>query len=85
MPVSDLAAVGAAACWALTGLLSAGPASHLDALVFNRTRQLFVALLLGLYVLTSGSGHELQPGVLWPLLLPGFVVSSSATLCCSHA
>ncbi|MET3588846.1 drug/metabolite transporter (DMT)-like permease [Pseudorhizobium tarimense] len=73
MPIYELAAVGAAACWALTALLSAGPASHLGALVFNRTRQLFVALLLGLYVLATGSWRELQPDVLWPLLLSGFV------------
>ncbi|UVV70733.1 DMT family transporter [Brucella anthropi] len=73
MPIYELAAVGAAACWALTALLSAGPAGQLGALVFNRTRQLFVALLLGLYVLPSGSWHELQPDVLWPLLLSGFV------------
>lgn len=69
----ELAAVGAATCWALTGLLSAGPAGYLGALAFNRTRQLFVAFLLGLYVLASGTWRELQPEVLWPILLSGFI------------
>jgi drug/metabolite transporter (DMT)-like permease len=73
MPMYELAAVAAATCWALTGLLSAGPAGHLGALAFNRTRQLFVAFLLGLYVLASGTWRELQPEILWPLLLSGFI------------
>jgi len=73
MPIYELAAVGAATCWALTELMSAGPAGYLGALVFNRTRQLLVAFLLGLYVLASGTWRELQPEVLWPLLLSGFI------------
>lgn len=73
MPIYELAAVGAATCWALTALLSAGPAGHLGALAFNRTRQLFVAFLLGLYVVASGTWRELQPEILWPLLLSGFI------------
>jgi uncharacterized membrane protein len=73
MPMFELAAVGAATCWALTGLLSAGPAGYLGALAFNRTRQLFVAFLLGLYVLASGTWQEFQPEVLWPILLSGFI------------
>jgi hypothetical protein len=64
MLIYELAAVGAATCWALTGLLGAGPAGYLGALAFNRTRQLFVASLLGLYVLASGTWRELQPEVL---------------------
>ncbi|AXV18237.1 EamA family transporter (plasmid) [Neorhizobium sp. SOG26] len=73
MPIYELAALGAATCWALTGLLSAGPAAHLGALAFNRTRQLFIAVLLGLYVLASGTWQDLQPDILWPLLLSGFI------------
>lgn len=73
MAIYELAAVGAAACWALTALLSAGPAAHLGALAFNRTRQLFVAFVLGLYVLASGTWRDLQPDVLVPLLLSGIV------------
>jgi len=73
MPIHELAAVGAATCWALTGILSASPAGHLGALAFNRTRQLFVACLLLVYVLVSGTWRELQPDVFWPLILSGFI------------
>lgn len=73
MPIYELAAVGAATCWAMTGLLAARPAGHLGALAFNRTRQLFVASLLGVYVLASGTWRELQPEVLSALLLSGFI------------
>lgn len=73
MPIYELAAVGAATCWAMTGLLAARPAGHLGALAFNRTRQLFVASLLGGYVLASGTWRELQPEALSALLLSGFI------------
>lgn len=73
MAIYELAALGAATCWAMTGMLSAGPAGRLGALAFSRTRQLFVAALLGVYVLASGSWRELQPEALWSLLLSGFI------------
>ncbi|WP_296068104.1 DMT family transporter [uncultured Agrobacterium sp.] len=73
MPIYELAALGAATCWAMTGMLSAGPAGRLGALAFSRTRQLFVAALLGVYVLASGSWRELQPEALWSLHLSGFI------------
>lgn len=73
MLIYEVAAVAAAACWALTGILAAAPAGHLGALAFNRTRQIFVACLLGVYVLASGTWRELQPEVLWPLMLSGFI------------
>ncbi|MBB4408090.1 DMT family transporter [Agrobacterium radiobacter] len=73
MPIYELAAVGAATCWAITGLLAAGPAGRLGALAFNRTRQLFVAALLGVYMFASGSWRELQPEALSSLLLSGFI------------
>lgn len=73
MPVYELAALGAATCWALTGVISAGPSSHLGALAFNRARQVFVTLLLALYVLASGTWRELDSGDVGPLLLSGFV------------
>jgi drug/metabolite transporter (DMT)-like permease len=73
MLIYELAAIGAATCWALTGLLSAGPAGHLGALAFNRTRQLFVTVLLGFYVLVSGTWRDLQTEAVWPLILSGFI------------
>lgn len=73
MPLYELAAVGAATAWAVTGLLSAGPAGHLGALAFNRTRQIFVTGLLAVYVLATGSWRTFEPEVAVPLLLSGFV------------
>ena len=60
MPIHELAALGAATCWALTGLISAGPAGHLGAPAFNRTRQVFVTGLLACYVLATGVWRELD-------------------------
>ena len=73
MPLYELAALGAATCWALTGIISAGPANHLGALAFNRARQVFVTGLLALYVLASGTWRELDAGAVGPLLLSGFI------------
>ena len=42
MPIHELAALGAAICWALTGLLSAGPVAALGPFGFNLIRQGFV-------------------------------------------
>ena len=46
MPIYELAALGAATCWALTGVISVWPAGHLGAPAFNRLRQAFVTVLL---------------------------------------
>lgn len=73
MPIHELAALGAASCWALTGLISAGPAGHLGAPAFNRVRQIFVTGLLALYVLATGTWRELDAASIGPLLLSGLI------------
>lgn len=73
MPVYELAALGAATCWAITGIIAAVPAGHLGAIVFNQFRQVFVSLLLLAYVLISGIWRELDVNTLIPLLLSGFI------------
>ena len=73
MPVHELAALGAATCWALTGVISAGPAGHLGALAFNRLRQVFVTGLLAAYTLATGTWRELDASVIGPLLLSGLI------------
>ena len=73
MPLYELAALGAATCWALTGIISAGPAGHLGASAFNRARQVFVTALLAVYVLATGTWHELDPSNIGPLLLSGLI------------
>lgn len=73
LPVHELAALAAAACWSVTGLLAAGPAGHLGALAFNRLRQVFVTLLLAAWLFASGQMHQLQWNDVAPLLLSGLV------------
>jgi drug/metabolite transporter (DMT)-like permease len=59
LPIHEMAAIGAATCWALTGLIASVPAGHLGALVFNRLRQVFGTLFLAVYVLATGVWHSL--------------------------
>ncbi|WP_269585224.1 DMT family transporter [Roseibium sp. Sym1] len=69
----EAAALGAATLWALTGLLSAGPAQHLGAIAFNCTRMVLVALMLSAWVaLTTGWG-SIGNAHLLPLVLSGFI------------
>ncbi len=73
MPIYELAALGAATCWALTSLISAGPAGYLGAPAFNRLRQAFVALLLAGYVVVSGTWQQFNAGNLAAIILSGLV------------
>lgn len=73
MPIHELAAVGAAACWALTGMISSGPAGHLGALAFNRLRQVFVTGLLAIVVLATGSWQQLNADNIGPLAASGLL------------
>ncbi|MBD7993502.1 MULTISPECIES: DMT family transporter [Ochrobactrum] len=73
MPIYELAALGAAICWALTGLISAGPAGHLGAFTFNQMRQIFVSFLLMIYVVATGTWHQLSFATAIPLFLSGVI------------
>lgn len=73
MPIYELAALGAAICWAFTGLISAGPAGHLGALTFNQVRQIFVSCLLVIYVIATGTWQQIHSGNAFPLILSGFI------------
>lgn len=73
MPIYELAALGAAICWALTGLISAGPAGHLGAFTFNQMRQIFVSFLLIIYVVATGIWHQLTIATAIPLVFSGII------------
>jgi len=73
LPLHELAALGAAASWSVTGLISTGPAGHLGAPAFNRLRQLAVTGLLAVYVAAAGIWRELDAAMALPLALSGFV------------
>lgn len=73
MPIYELAALGAATCWALTALISTSPAGHLGAPAFNRVRQIFVTLLLAVYVGVSGNWQQLNSQNIPPILVSGLI------------
>lgn len=73
MPIHELAALGAAICWAMTGLLSAGPVAALGPFGFNLVRQAFVTVLLAAIVLATGRWRGLDPAWLGPLVWSGLV------------
>ncbi len=71
--IYELAALGAATCWSVTGIISVIPANHLGAFAFNRLRQLFVTALLGVYVLAAGVWQQLSADSMPLLLLSGVI------------
>jgi drug/metabolite transporter (DMT)-like permease len=73
MPLFELAALGAATCWALTGVISVGPAQHLGALGFNRTRMTMVFVMLVLFMAATGRFEAIQLREALVLALSGFI------------
>lgn len=73
MPVYELAALGAAACWAITGILSQSAAQALGPFGFNRLRQGMVAVMLALIVFATGRWHGIESGDLTRLALSGVI------------
>ncbi|NHF72799.1 DMT family transporter [Paracoccus sp. 12-3] len=73
MPIYELAAIGAAICWALTGLMVAPPLQRLGTFAFNCYRQVFTTLVLVLIVWLGGMWHGVTVAHVWPLILSGIV------------
>lgn len=73
MPVYELAALGAAACWTVTGILSQSTAQALGPFGFNRLRQGMVAAMLALIVFATGRWHGIETGDLARLALSGVI------------
>lgn len=55
IPLHELAALGTATCWAITGLISADAVHALGAFHFNLIRQAFVTFLLAIIVWITGA------------------------------
>jgi drug/metabolite transporter (DMT)-like permease len=70
---TDLLAIGAAACWAISSVSSVAPSRHLGAFAFTRWRMLAVALLLWSIVLVTGSWRSLAASAAWPLATSGLL------------
>ncbi|MFV0408153.1 MAG: DMT family transporter [Paracoccus sp. (in: a-proteobacteria)] len=73
LPVYELAALGAAICWAISGLMSATAAAQLGAFGFNLYRQGLVTLTLAVIVGGFGLWHGLRAGQIGPLAMSGFI------------
>ncbi len=71
--IYDLLALGAAACWAVGGMLSVTPVRHLGAFAFTRWRMSLVALMLWSIVAITGSWHSLSWNVAGTLALSGLI------------
>ncbi|UTH76011.1 DMT family transporter [Chromobacterium sp. IIBBL 290-4] len=71
MMIYDLAAVGAAGCWALGSMLGATPSRHFGPFAFTRLRLSLLTALLGGYSLLSGGWHTLGAASVRPVLLSG--------------
>ncbi|MFC0811096.1 EamA family transporter [Paracoccus panacisoli] len=73
MPIHELAALGAAICWAVTGLLSAGPVRALGPFGFNLIRQGIVTGVLLALVLATGRWRGIDAALLPPMLWSGLI------------
>jgi drug/metabolite transporter (DMT)-like permease len=54
-PIHELAALGTATCWAMTGILASDAIRVLGPIYFNLIRQVFVTLILAVVVLATGA------------------------------
>lgn len=72
-PSYDWLALGAAACWAVTGLISAPQARRLGAFAFTRWRMGLVFVLLVPVAWADGGLLALQPAQLGLLVLSGLI------------
>ncbi|ARV20169.1 hypothetical protein AEP_03246 [Curvibacter sp. AEP1-3] len=69
----DWLALGAAACWALTGLISAPQARHLGAFAFTRWRMGLVFVMLAPVVLFNGAWHSISGAQALVLIASGLI------------
>ena len=69
----ELAALGAALCWAVTGILSAGPARAVGPFAFGLYRQGFVALVLAAVTLATGGLRGLEGAQVAALMASGVI------------
>lgn len=71
--IYELAALGAASCWALNGLIAVGPSREVGAVSFNRARMYMVFVMLGVYVTATGGWATLERDQTLLLLASGFI------------
>lgn len=82
--MAELAALGAALCWALASLVAAGAARTLGGIAFTRVRMVLVTLMLGAFLAVAGT-TPVAPGD-WAVLavsgVVGIFVGDTALFVC---
>lgn len=73
LPIHELAALGTALSWALSGLIAAEAVRAMGAFHYNLLRQIFVALLLAVTVSATGGWQGIAAGTLALLALSGVI------------
>ncbi|MCT4656427.1 MAG: DMT family transporter [Cohaesibacter sp.] len=81
MYAAEIAALSAAACWAVGSLLSANPVAKLGSIAFNRLRMGLVALMLLAYTTLIGTWSTIEPSywsaIVWSAMI-GIVLGDTA-------
>lgn len=73
MVVSATAALGAAFCWALGGMIAVEPARALGALAFGRLRMALVFLMVAALATVTGGWASLSDAYALPLIVSGLI------------
>ncbi|MBT3214147.1 MAG: DMT family transporter [Deltaproteobacteria bacterium] len=73
MLIAELAALSAAFCWALGGLISIGPIRKLGPLAFNRVRMSLVFMMLAGVSLLTGAWRDFPLDTIQTLMISGLI------------
>ena len=73
MLIAELAALSAAFCWALSGLISIGAIRKLGPLAFNRVRMSLVFLMLAGVSLLTGAWRDFPLDTIQTLMISGLI------------
>jgi len=73
MQLYELAALAAAASWALSGIISAGPSAHMGAMAYSRLRMSMVFVMLAVAALFTGGCGTLTADIVPALLASGVI------------
>ncbi|MBC8259666.1 MAG: DMT family transporter [SAR324 cluster bacterium] len=73
MLIAELAALGAALCWGISGLISIQPIRKIGALPFNRIRMSLVFLMLAGVSLLTGAWRDFPLDTMQTLMISGLI------------
>ena len=73
MLIAELAALGAAFCWALSGLIIINPLRKIGALALNRVRMSLVFLMLAAVSVMTGAWRDFPVSTLQTLMISGLI------------